>query len=68
MTDVRQPTLEEAVHIVMQARSRDYRRTCLKYWTERYGEQYTESVRREVMKRWEGKARKKRVDSSPTPI
>ena len=48
----RQPTLEEAVQHVMRSLSHGYRRTCLEHWERLYGAQYSESVRREVTKRW----------------
>lgn len=59
MIAVRQPTEEEAVQVVMRSLSREYRQECIAYWEKGYGKQFSESVRREVEKRWAA-ARKKR--------
>ena len=48
----RQPTHAEAVQWVMSAQSRQYRRECVKYWREQYGDVFADQVEDGVRKRW----------------
>ena len=49
--NVRRPTLNEAVQHVVDALTDKYRRECIRYWREHYGNAFAESVRVEAWKR-----------------
>ena len=55
MSEYRQPSVSEAVHLVMISLTREYRRSALKYWRDKYGEVYALEIEKEVRKRWKGK-------------
>ncbi len=55
MSEYRQPSVSEAVHLVMISLTREYRRLAIAYWREKYGETYATEIEREVRKKWKGK-------------
>jgi len=55
----RMPTVTEAVRHVMGSLTRDYRRDCIKYWRENYGDSFSSAVEREVEKEWAKKKAKR---------
>lgn len=48
----RQPTVKEAVEFMMMPSTREYRRRCLEYWKEHFGETFEIAVRKEFVSRW----------------
>ncbi len=39
----------------MRSLTKDYRRDCLKFWRERYGNEFADQVQGEVERQWKGK-------------
>lgn len=52
-TNRRRLTIREAAEWVIAQKTRDYRRDCIDYWRDKYGEVYARSVEREVLALWE---------------
>ena len=50
MSDYRQPSLSEAAHLIAIALSHEYRRECMRYWRERYGESFVAAVEKKAGK------------------
>lgn len=50
--EYRQPSVAEAVWLVLHSFTRDYRQACLKYWREKFGESFALEVEKEVHKQW----------------
>ena len=55
VSEYRQPSVSEAVSLVMASLTREYRRSCIRYWRDKYGEAYATEIEREVRKKWNGK-------------
>lgn len=50
--EYRQPSVAEAVALICASLTIEYRRDCLKFWRERFGDSFAITVEREVMKAW----------------
>lgn len=48
----RQPSVAEAAHLVCISLTLEYRRECLRFWQERFGESFRLAVEKEVRKAW----------------
>lgn len=59
-TNGRKLTIREAAEWVIAQHTRDYRRTCIDYWRDKYGDTYARSVEREVMALWDAKKTRRR--------
>lgn len=46
---MRPPTVAEAVAHILQAVTDKYRRECIRYWRERYGDGFAEQVRKTAL-------------------
>lgn len=44
----RQPTVEEAVAALMLPATREYRRRCISYWREHYGDAFADTIQAKV--------------------
>lgn len=51
MINGRRPTHDEAVQHIVSALTDKYRRLCIAYWREKYGDDFAEAVKREAGKR-----------------
>jgi hypothetical protein len=49
--NARRPTVPEAVQHLVGSETDKYRRQCIAYWRQHYGDDYAEEVRREAHKR-----------------
>lgn len=47
-----QPTVAQAAAFILQSRTLDYRRQCLAFWRERWGNGFADKVEAEVKARW----------------
>lgn len=45
-------TVEEAVEWVLKALTREYRRACLKWYREQYGDLFADQVESKVLAKW----------------
>lgn len=50
--EYRQPSVAEAVYLVCSSYTKEYRRTCIKFWREHYGDAFALEVEKEVGKHW----------------
>lgn len=48
----RQPTIQEAVEIVLGSKTRAYRKLCLDFWRDLFGEEFVLMVEQQVRARW----------------
>lgn len=48
---MRRPTVEEAVAHIAGSLTARYQRECIRYWREKYGDDFAEAVRRDAGKR-----------------
>lgn len=51
----RQPTVTEAVEFILVSLTREYRQKCLRFWREKYGEEFAREVEERVKKKWSTK-------------
>ena len=51
----RQPSFDEAVSIIMQSKTKEYRNLCTTYWREKYGIEFADNVAEQVKKKWANK-------------
>lgn len=51
----RQPTVSEAVWLITNSLTREYRRSCLAFYKLHYGETFALAVEKETRKKWKGK-------------
>lgn len=51
VNSVRRPTLLEAVAHLIDAKTDVYRRLCIAYWRQRYGDSFADAVRAEAHKK-----------------
>ena len=51
----RQPTVEEAVDWLLKSLTKEYRRNCLEFWREKYGEAYHAQVKQQFLTKWRTK-------------
>lgn len=51
MNGYRRPSVSEAVDHIAGAQTARYQRECIRYWREKYGDDFAEQVRREAAKR-----------------
>jgi hypothetical protein len=52
-TTYRQPTVDEAVSMLMKSMTLAYRRTCLKDWREKFGDAFADAVASEFRAKFE---------------
>lgn len=56
MHSYRQPSVAEAAHLVCISLTLEYRRACLKFWEEHFGDTFRLAVEREVRRTWKPRA------------
>lgn len=50
--EYRQPTVDEAVEFMLKSVTLEYRRKAIKFWREKFGDVFADSVERKIKSQW----------------
>jgi hypothetical protein len=53
-----QLTIQHAVSWLMDSLTKEYRRECLYFWRERFGDKYADEVQAKFLEAWKNRAKK----------
>lgn len=52
MAEYRQPTVYEAVDLIMASQTREYRQLCVRHWRKKYGDEFADEIEGRVRGKW----------------